>query len=68
MGKVHTSLCNCPEKSEQTVRHLILDCSLLSKERPTTFQNVPLPQIMKYHIHTVDIFKAIFHMLQDQPN
>jgi hypothetical protein len=31
MGKVPTSLCNCPEKLEQTARHLILDCSLLSK-------------------------------------
>jgi hypothetical protein len=67
--KVSTSLCNCPEKSEQTSRHLILDCSLLSKERPTAHQNLTIPQIMKYHINTVDIskfFKAIIHMLQDQ--
>jgi hypothetical protein len=71
MGNVHTSVCNCPEKSEETARHLILDCNLLSKERPTALQNLPLPQMMKYHINTVDIsrfFKAIFHMLQDQPN
>jgi hypothetical protein len=70
MGKVPTSLCNCPAKSEQTARPLILDCSLLSKERPTALQNLILPQTMKYHINTVDIsrfFKAIFHMLQDQP-
>jgi hypothetical protein len=69
-GKVPTSLCNCPEKSEQTARHLILDCSLLWKERPTALQNLTLPQIMKYHINTEDIprfFQAIFHMLQDQP-
>jgi hypothetical protein len=66
MGKLSTSLCNCPEKSEQTARHLILDCSLLSKERPTALQNLTLTQIMKYHINTVDIsrfFKDIFHML-----
>lgn len=69
MGKVPTSICNCPEKSEQTARHLILDCSLLSKERPTALQTITLPQITKYNINTVDfsrIFKASFHMLQDQ--
>jgi hypothetical protein len=70
MGNVHTSICNCPEKSEQTARHLMLDCSLLSKERPTALQNLTLPRIMKYHINTVDIsrfFKTICHMLRDQP-
>jgi hypothetical protein len=69
MGKVPNPLCNCPEKAEQTASHPILECSLLSKERPTALQNLPLPHIMKYHINTVDVsgfFKAIFHVLQDQ--
>jgi hypothetical protein len=63
-----TPECNCPEKSEQTALHLLLDCSLLSKERPTAFQNLTLLQIMKYHINTVNFsrfIKDIFHMLQD---
>jgi hypothetical protein len=35
MGKVPTPLCTCPEETEQTARHLKLECRLLSKERPT---------------------------------
>jgi hypothetical protein len=52
MGKVHTSLCNCPKKSEQTARHLILDCSLLSKERPTTSKPHPPPDNEIPHKHS----------------
>jgi hypothetical protein len=49
-GKAPTPLCNCPEKAEQTVRHLMRDCSLFSKERPAVFRKLPLPQIMQYHM------------------
>ena len=58
------------EESEQTARHLMLECSLLCKERPTVIQNLPLPTIMKYHINTVEVTRfmtAFFQMLQDQP-
>jgi len=70
MKKVPTPICSCPEESEQTARHLMLECSLLRKERPTVIQNLPLPTIMKYHINTVEVTRfitAIFQMLQDQP-
>jgi len=41
--KTPTPLCSCPEKAEQTARHLITDCSLFSKERPAVFWKLPLP-------------------------
>ena len=47
----------------------MIECSILSKERPTVLQNLPLPLIMQYHINTVDVsrfLKTISHMLQDQ--
>ena len=69
MKKVPTPHCTCPEESKQTARHLMLECSLLYKERPTVLRNLPLPLIMKYHITTVEVsrfFKAIFNTLQDQ--
>ena len=53
----------------QKARHLMIECSPLSKERPTVLQNLPLPLIMQHHINTVDVsrfLKTIFHMLQDQ--
>ena len=34
MKKAPTPLCSCPEKAEQTTRHLMIECSLFSKERP----------------------------------
>jgi len=69
MIKVPTPHCNRPAESEQTARHLMLECSLLYKEHPTVLRNLPLPLIMKYHINTFEVsrfFKAIFNMLQDQ--
>jgi hypothetical protein len=67
--KAPTTLCNCPEKAEQTARHLMTDCSLFSKERPVVFRKLPLPLIMQYHINTVEVsrlIKNIYHMLQEQ--
>ena len=43
MEKVPTPLCTCLEKAEQTARHLMLECSMLSKERPKVLQNLPPP-------------------------
>jgi hypothetical protein len=67
--KVPAPLYSCPEKDEQTARHLMTDCSLFSKERPAVFRKLPLPLIMQYHINTVDVsrlIKNIYRMLQEQ--
>jgi len=67
--KAPTPLCSCPEKVEQTAWHLVMECSLFSKDRPAVLQNLPLPLIMQFHIHTVDVhrlIKNIFQMLQEQ--
>jgi hypothetical protein len=69
MKKAPTPLCSCPEKVEQTARHLMTECSLFSKDRPAVLQTLPLPLIMQFHIHTVDVYrltKNIFQMLQEQ--
>ena len=34
MKMAPTPLCSCPEKIEQTARHLMIECSLFSKDRP----------------------------------
>jgi len=54
---------------EQTARHLMIECSLFSKDRPAVLQNLPLPMITQCHIHTFDVYrliKNIFQMLQEQ--
>jgi len=69
MEKVPTPHCSCLEESERTVRHPMLECNLLYKERPTVLRNLPLPLILKYHINRVEVsrfFKTIFNMLQEQ--
>jgi len=67
--KAPKPLCSCPEKAEQTARHLMTDCSLFSKERPAVSRKLPLSQIMQYHINTAEVsrlIKNIYHMLQEQ--
>ena len=69
MKKSPTPLCSCPEKVEQTARHLIIECSLFSKDRPAALQNLPLPMKTQFHIHTADVHglsKNIFQMLHEQ--
>ena len=64
-----TPLCICPERVEQTALHLMLECSLFSKDRPAALQNLPLSVITQFHIHTVDVhrlLKNIFQMLHEQ--
>ena len=41
MKKAPTPLCSCPEKIEQTARHLMTECSLFSKDRPAVLQTSP---------------------------
>jgi hypothetical protein len=69
MKKAATPLCSCPEKIEQRARHLMTECSLFSKDRPAVLQNLPLPLMMQFHIHTVDVHRLIeniIQMLQEQ--
>jgi hypothetical protein len=45
------------------------ECSLFSKDRPAVLQNLPLPLIMQFNIHTADVYRLIknmFQMLQEQ--
>ena len=60
--------CNCPEKTLQTAHHLMLECSLLSKDRPPVLKTLPPPLILQYHINTVSItsfLRRIFQAIQD---
>jgi hypothetical protein len=59
MKKAPTPLCSCPEKIEQTARHRMIECSLFLKDRPAVLQNLPLPLIMQFHIHTVDVYRLV---------
>ncbi|KAJ4442900.1 hypothetical protein ANN_04493 [Periplaneta americana] len=61
-------LCNCPEKSPQTARHLLTECSLYSRDRPRVLTTQTLPQILKFHINTVAVtnfISNIFRTLQE---
>jgi hypothetical protein len=69
MNKTPSPNCSCPEKAIQTTRHLMLECSLFSNDRPAVLQNLPPPLVLKYHINTVGItnfLRSIFHTLQEQ--
>ena len=63
MKNAPAPLCSCPEEIEQTARDLVTECSLFSKDRPAVFQNLPLPLIMLFHIHTVDVHRLTLRLL-----
>jgi hypothetical protein len=68
MNKTPSPNCNCPEKTLQTAHHLMLECSLLSKDRPPVLKTLPPPLMLQYHINTVSItsfVRRIFQALQD---
>ncbi|KAJ4426135.1 hypothetical protein ANN_26944 [Periplaneta americana] len=50
INKAPSPLCNCPEKSPQTARHFLTECSLYSRDRPRVLTTQTLPQILKFHI------------------
>jgi hypothetical protein len=61
--------CNCPEKAIQTARHLMIECSLFSNDRPAVLKSLPPSLVLKYHINTVSItsfLRKIFHALQEE--
>jgi hypothetical protein len=39
MNKTPSSTCSCPDKAVQTAHHLVTECSLFSRERPTVLQS-----------------------------
>jgi hypothetical protein len=67
--KASSLLCSCPEMEEQTALHLLKDCSLFTKVRPTAIQTLTLPQIMQRHINTAEVSSLIhniYRTLQEQ--
>ena len=69
MNKTSSPTCSCPEKAVQTSHHLMTECSLFSRERPTVLQTLPPPLVLKYHINAVGVtsfLRNIFHTLQEQ--
>jgi hypothetical protein len=68
MNKTPSPNSNCPENSLQTAHHLMLECSLLSKDRPPILKTLLPPLILQYHINTVSItsfLRRIFQALQE---
>lgn len=68
INKTPSPLCDCPEKAVQTAHHLMTECTLFSRERPAVFRNLPLHQVLKYHINTSNVtsyLKSIFDALKD---
>jgi len=60
---------NCPEKTIQTARHLVIECSLFSNDRPTVLKSLPPLLVLKHHINTVSIIsflRNIFQALQEE--
>ena len=69
MNRTSSPICKCPEKAVQTARHLLLECSLFSTERPTALQTLAPHLVLKHHINTISVtsfLKSILHTLQEQ--
>jgi hypothetical protein len=59
---------NCPEKAVQTARHLMIECSLFSNDRPAVLKSLPPTLVLKYRINTFSItrfLRNIFKTLQE---
>ena len=66
-NKTPSPNCNCPEKTIQTARHLMIECSLFSNYRPAVLKSLPQPLVLKHPISTVSItsfLRNIFEALQ----
>ena len=67
MKKASSPTCICPERELQKAKHLMTECSLLAPNRPAVLHNLPPYQILKHHIHTVNVsnfLSDILHSLQ----
>lgn len=68
MNKAASPYCNCPEKSLQTALHLMTECNMFSRDRPAILQTASPPNIVKFHLNTVqvaDFLTRIFRQLQE---
>ena len=69
MNKTPSPNCNCLETTVQTAHHLMLECSLWSKDPPSVLKSLPPPPlVLQYHIHIVSItsfLRRIFQALQE---
>jgi len=59
--------CNCPEKTVQTAHHLMQECSLWSKDRPSVLKSLPPPLVLQYHTSTVSITNFLGCIFQPLP-
>jgi hypothetical protein len=69
INRTASPICKCPEKAVQTARHLLLECSLFSTERPIALQTLAQHLVLKHHINTISVtsfLKSILHTLQEQ--
>ena len=64
MNKTTFPYCNCPAKTVQTARHLLLECNLWSKDHPTALKSLPPPLVLQFHINTVSITKFLRRIFQ----
>jgi len=64
MNKTPFPNCNCPEKTVQTAHHLMLECSLWSKDCPSVLKSLPPPLVLQYHISTVSITSFLGRIFQ----
>jgi hypothetical protein len=69
MNKRLSPNCSSPEKAIQTARHLLLECSIFSKDRPPVLKSLLPPLVLKYHLNIVSItrfLRSIFNALQEE--
>ena len=69
MKKTPSPTCRCPNKAVQMTLHVVTECSLFSKERPTALHTNPPLMFLKHHIHTVGVttfLRNILLSLQEQ--
>jgi hypothetical protein len=69
INKARSPNCNCPAKAEQTASHLLLECSLWSKDRPSVLRSLPPHLVQQFHINTVSItnfLRSIILTLQEE--
>jgi len=63
INKTPSSNFNCSEKTVQTAHHLMQECSLWSKDRPSVLKSLSPNLVLQYHTNTVGItifFRRIY--------
>jgi hypothetical protein len=65
INKAPSPNCNCLERA----RHLMIECSVFSNDRPAILKSLPQRLVLKYHINTVSItsyLRNTFKALQEE--